>query len=75
MPARRIEKLDSAIECDMLHADRDAMTDTHEFFPLPAKHGATRPQALRLAGESRARTVRDGSIRCYAMPPRPPTRS
>jgi putative hemin transport protein len=61
-PPRRAEKPDSAIERDGLAADWDAMTDTHEFFHLLAKHGATRTQALRLAGESRARRVSNDSI-------------
>ena len=39
------------------HAAWDGMTDTHEFFPLIMRHGITRRQALRLAGESRARKV------------------
>jgi putative hemin transport protein len=61
-PDRRNERPDASIERDVLLADWDAMTDTHEFFHLLAKHGATRTQALRLAGEARARPVRDSSL-------------
>jgi putative hemin transport protein len=61
-PARRVEAPDAAIARDVLVADWDAMLDTHEFFHLLGKHGATRTQALRLAGEPRARAVRDDAI-------------
>ncbi len=56
--APRAEKRDAEIDRAQLVADWDAMTDTHEFFYLLHKHGASRTQALRLAGESRARAVR-----------------
>lgn len=61
-PARRPEKPDHAIEREALQADWDAMTDTHEFFHLLARHGATRTQALRLAGERRAYAVTNDSL-------------
>jgi len=59
---RRPERPDSAIDRDGLIAGWDAMQDTHEFFHLLANHGATRTQALRLAGASRARRVRNESL-------------
>ena len=61
-PARRAERPDTAIEREVLIADWDAMQDTHEFFHLLAKHMATRTQALRLAGPSRARPVQNDAI-------------
>jgi len=59
-PARRDEQPDAAIDRDALIAGWDAMQDTHEFFQLLAERGATRTQALRLAGPPRARQV-DGA--------------
>lgn len=56
------ERPDRAIDRDALIADWDAMTDTHEFVQILARHGATRLQALRLAGASRAWPVRDDAI-------------
>lgn len=61
-PERRIERPDSEIDREGLVAGWDAMTDTHEFFPLLGKLRATRTQALRLAGEARARRVNDGAM-------------
>ena len=61
-PAQRAEPPDAAIDRDALIAGWDAMTDTHEFFHLLHKHGATRTQALRLAGEPRARAVQGDAI-------------
>ncbi len=59
---KRRPRPDSAIDRNGLIADWDAMTDTRELFDVLAKHGAKRTQALRLAGESRARAVRDDAI-------------
>lgn len=61
-PAPRTEKPDAAIDREGLVAGWDAMTDTHEFFHLLGKFGATRTQALRLAGPSRARAVGNDAI-------------
>ncbi|MFT3693087.1 MAG: ChuX/HutX family heme-like substrate-binding protein [Kofleriaceae bacterium] len=60
--AERPERPDGEIDRTGLVRDWDAMTDTHEFFHLLAKHGASRTQALRLAGDDRARSVRNTSI-------------
>ena len=62
VPPRRTERPDGELDRTALIADWDAMTDTHEFFHLLAKHGATRTQALRLAGEARAREVRASAL-------------
>lgn len=59
---RRTEQPDAEIDREGLVAGWDAMTDTHEFFHLLARFGATRTQALRLAGESRARAVGNDAI-------------
>jgi len=40
----------------------DQMQDPHEFFHLMRRFGLTRPQALRLAGEARARRVANTSL-------------
>lgn len=61
-PARRPEKADAEIDRDAFVRAWDAMTDTHEFFHLLMRHGATRTQALRLAGRDRARQVRNESV-------------
>jgi putative hemin transport protein len=61
-PPRKAERPDADIDRAALVAGWDGMTDTHEFFHLLGKHGATRTQALRLAGESRARPVRNDAI-------------
>jgi len=61
-PARREERPDAAVDRAALVARWDAMTDTHEFFQLLAEHGATRTQALRLAGPERARRVSNEAI-------------
>ena len=62
-PARRGREIpDHAVERGALIADWDAMTETHEFVHLLARHGVTRLQALRLAGVSRARPVQAGAI-------------
>ncbi|HEY0194206.1 MAG TPA: ChuX/HutX family heme-like substrate-binding protein [Kofleriaceae bacterium] len=61
-PSHRVERPDLEIDREALVAGWDAMTDTHEFFHLLGKHRATRTQALRLAGEDRARQVRPGAM-------------
>lgn len=53
---------DVEIDRAALVRDWDAMTDTHEFFHLLTRHGAARTQALRLAGDDRAREVRNDAI-------------
>ncbi|HEY0253079.1 MAG TPA: ChuX/HutX family heme-like substrate-binding protein [Kofleriaceae bacterium] len=58
----KTETPDREIDRDGLARDWDAMTDTHEFFHLLAKHRASRTQALRLAGDERARAVRNNAI-------------
>lgn len=59
---RRVERPDCEIDRAALAAGWDGMTDTHEFFHLLVKHGATRTQALRIAGPERAYEVRGDSI-------------
>lgn len=61
-PPRRRERPDAAVDRGPLIAAWDAMTDTHEFIHLLQRYGVTRTQALRLAGEARARRVRDDAI-------------
>lgn len=56
-PPRRADRPDDAIDVAGLAAGWDAMTDTHEFFHLLRRHEVGRVQALRLAGEGRARPV------------------
>jgi putative hemin transport protein len=48
---------DAEVDTAALARDWDALTDTHEFFPMLRRHGVTRTQALRLAGGRRARQV------------------
>jgi putative hemin transport protein len=48
---------DADVDAAALGRDWDALTDTHEFFPMLRRHGLTRTQALRLAGGRRARQV------------------
>ena len=62
-PARRGREIpDHAVERGALIADWDAMTETHDFVHLLARHRVTQLQALRLAGVSRARPVKAGAI-------------
>ena len=61
-PPRRPERPDDAIEIEPFLAGWDAMQDTHEFFHLLAKHTVSRTQALRLAGDARARHVANDSL-------------
>lgn len=56
------ERRDRAIDRHALIAAWDAMTEPHEFVHVLARHGASRLQALRLAGPSRARRVRNDAI-------------
>jgi putative hemin transport protein len=60
--AQHRERADAEIDRAGLIAGWDAMTDTHEFFHLLGKFGASRTQAMRLAGESRARRVYDTAL-------------
>lgn len=61
-PSKRPERPDAQVEVEALGASWDAMTDTHEFFHLLAAHKVSRTQALRLAGTTRARQVRNDSL-------------
>jgi putative hemin transport protein len=61
-PAPRAERPDAEVDVPALAAAWDAMTDTHEFFHLLMAHSVTRTQALRLAGEARARRVGNGAL-------------
>jgi putative hemin transport protein len=61
-PAPRAEKPDAEVDVAALAAGWDAMADTHEFFHLLARHAVSRTQALRLAGDARARRVQDGAL-------------
>ncbi|HET9619788.1 MAG TPA: ChuX/HutX family heme-like substrate-binding protein [Kofleriaceae bacterium] len=61
-PVRKPERPDAAIDRAALVAGWDAMTDTHEFFHLLGTVGASRTQALRLAGDERARAVRGDAL-------------
>jgi putative hemin transport protein len=54
-PRSPSELPDERIDVAALRTGWDAMRDTHDFFPLLRRLGATRRQALRLAGEDRAR--------------------
>jgi len=56
------DRPDAEIDVERLRAAWDAMTDTHEFFFLLRKFNVSRTQALRLAGESRARRVTDDAL-------------
>lgn len=58
-PIRR-ERSDASIDRIALRRDWDAMQSIDELPALLDHHGATRPQALRLVGEPRARWVADG---------------
>lgn len=48
---------DDAIDVDAFRAAWEALTDTHDFHDLLRKHGVGRLQAMRLAGDERARAV------------------
>ncbi|MBX3156155.1 MAG: hemin-degrading factor [Deltaproteobacteria bacterium] len=62
-PRRPLERADDTVDVSALHTAWDAMQDTHEFFHLLAAHKLARTQALRLAGESRARRVGNDALR------------
>lgn len=53
----KAEKPDAEIDVESFRAGWEALTDTHDFHPLLRKHGLGRLQAMRLAGEDRARIV------------------
>jgi putative hemin transport protein len=55
--AKRPERPDSEVDLPAFLAAWDGMIDTHQFFHLLAAHRVSRTQALRLAGEARARQV------------------
>lgn len=57
LPAAPVAKPDSDVDVDGFRAAWDAMKDTHEFFGMTKKFGVERLQALRLAGQERARPV------------------
>jgi len=50
LPAAKTPKPDSAIDVEALRGDWSELKDTHHFFALLQKHGASRTQALRLVG-------------------------
>jgi putative hemin transport protein len=56
-PPVAAERPDREVDVAALTADWEAMADTHEFFFLLRKHRVSRVQALRLAGDDRARTT------------------
>lgn len=62
-PEKKPEKPDAEIDVNAFQAAWDALQDTHDFHPLLRKLGLARVQALRLAGESRARRVSPGTMR------------
>lgn len=51
------DKPDDAIDVDGFRAAWDALEDTHDFFGMLRRFGVGRVQALRLAGEPRAKAV------------------
>ena len=53
-PAPAAAKPEAAIDAAALRADWLALRDTHDFFPLLRRHGASRRQAFRSAGEDLA---------------------
>jgi len=57
------QQSDRAIDVDALCADWDALKDTHDFVALLKRHEVSRTQALRLAGEERARPVSPASLK------------
>lgn len=54
---------DASIDVDKLRGDWDAMTEVHQFFGILKQHQVSRQQALRLAGETRARKVSRQALR------------
>jgi len=63
-PVREAEKPDSAIDVEALRSDWSALKDTHHFFSLLKKHGASRTQGLRLVGNRFAEP-----LDCDELPP------
>ena len=61
-PPPATEKPDAQIHVEGLRVAWDAMKDTHELFGVLRRFGVTRAQALRLAGEARARCVSNTSF-------------
>lgn len=61
--ARAAAPADSAVDVSAFHGAWDALKDTHEFHGLLTKFKLPRVQALRLAGERRARGVDTSSLR------------
>ncbi len=53
-PAPRETKAETEVDGAALRADWLALKDTHEFFGMLRRHGASRRQAFRLAGEDLA---------------------
>jgi putative hemin transport protein len=62
-PAPRAALADSAVDVAAFHKAWDALKDTHEFHGLLGKFKLQRVQALRLAGERRARPVPLSALR------------
>ena len=58
-----VSKPDSAIDVGALRAGWRALKDTHDFFGLVRKSGATRLQAMRLAGPEFARPLARTDLR------------
>src|SRR5690606_13944825 len=54
---------DDAVDTAEFRAAWDALQDTHDFFPLLRRFGLGRTQALRLAGEPRARALKGDAAR------------
>ena len=60
---RTPDKPDDTIDVADFRAAWDALEDTHDFFPLLRRFGVGRVQALRLAGEPRAKSVDPSTVR------------
>jgi len=60
---RAPEKSDADVDVPRFRREWEALADTHDFFPLLARHGLSRTQALRLAGDELARPVAASSLR------------
>ena len=56
------ERPDDAIDVTELHARWDAMKDSHQFHGMLRDLNVTRTQALRLAGDTRAKRVGGGAL-------------
>ncbi len=57
------ERPDGEVSVEDFRAGWDALKDTHEFFPFLRRFGVSRTQALRLAGETRARKLPNTTLR------------